>query len=274
MTEKIASLSGGLVLGMAFTLFLSISSTQTLTAPLHMGYPSMSDLISINDFQSYHTSSASSTDTTPAISVSTPSTGQDQGRIIRIATSTETSDPVLSADNTPPQESILPKTWTFTEAPKTGSPLQQMHLQHTFIAGASTGNNFCTIGQAARQTSNFTAIADNSSGDGQSSGGSGQPPVIDNKPQTTGSPAIAQGNPGTEEGEEEGGSGGPAMASFTPRPPTPDSLNDNGARHSVNPYSPHPEINDHETGEDSNNDDHHGQGGPSQLQNSHRPETD
>lgn len=273
MTEKVASLSGGLVLGMAFAVFLGIGSNRSITSQIHLEYPSMDDLISINDFQSYHTSSSSpTTDTTGSISVSSPSHDQDQGRIIRIATVTETTDPVFHSGYGTFQENILPKNWGLTDAPKAGNALQQAYLQHTVVADASQTSSLITSGQAARQAANFAAIADNGSGGGMTTGGSdGEPPVVDNKPQPSGTPAVAHGNPGAGEGQENPGE--PAMAGFSPRPQEPDAFSNNTMNCHVNPYDPRHDFTNHET-EDGSHDDPGAHPGPPQLQNGHRPETD
>jgi len=274
MTEKVVSLSSGLVLGMVLALFISISTTQIATSPLHMEYPSMSGLISLNDLQSYHTSSSSpARDTTPVIQASPPA-NQGQGRIIRIATVTETTDPVLSAAGNTSSEQIASKNWVNEEDPKATGSLQQMHLQHSYLAGGSQASNYAILGQVARQT-NFTAIACGASGPGdQVSGGGEQPSIIDDKPQTTGSPAIAQGNPDAEQGEEGEGQSDPAVASFTPRPPAPDTFSNNNTRELVNPSNPNGrDYHDLEEGNGQHNPDHHFGAGP-QMQQGHRPETD
>jgi len=273
MTEKVVSLSGGLVLGMAFALFLSVSTTQSMNAPLHVNveYPSVSRLIGLNDLQSYRSSSGTgqASDTTPAISVAPPAQEGDQGRIIRIATITETSDPVITAP--PSATAHIPKVMDGVQDDvDRGSTLQQMHLQHSYIASSTSAAN-ATVGQIARQSSNFTSIANNGRGSGfaGNSGGS-QPSVIDNKPQTSGSPSIAQNNPGEE---EEGEGEDPAVAGFSPRPPDPDTFND-GDRHHMDPYNPGWQHNFDET-EDGHGGGHHPDPqGMEGFQQGHRPETD
>ena len=275
MTEKVVSLSGGLVLGMAFALFLGISTTQTMTSPLHLEYPSVSSLIGLNDLQSYRSSSSSqASDTTPSFSVAPPTQEQDRGRIVRIATVTETAEPLLQPSTyTAGAVNVIPKNQGLTGVPENQNTLQQMHRQHSYIAAASGTNSYTAAGQIARQTGNFTSIADNGQGTGQASGNSGgQPPVIDGKPQTTGSPAIAQNDPGAGEGEGE--EQDPALAGFPPRPPDPDSMSENNTRETVDPYSPEWHHDFHETQEGSqggHNPDPHG---GSQFQQGHRPEVD
>lgn len=236
MTEKIVSLSGGLALGMAFALFLGVSTTQNMTSPLRMEYPSVSRLIGLNDLQSYRSSSSSqASDTTPAISVAPPAQEEDRGRIIRIATVTETADHIfLDAAPASSNGNYVPKTFgAAADAFDAGSTLQQMHRQHSYIA-ASTSSSYASVGQIARQTSNFASIADNGSGanQGGDTGGS-QPSVVDTKPRTSGTPAIAQNDPGNGEGEGEE----PAVAGLAPRPPDPDTFVDDARRH-VDPSNP------------------------------------
>jgi hypothetical protein len=268
MTEKVVSLSGGLVLGMAFALFLSVSTTQSLTTPLHMEYPSMSGLIGLNDLQSFRSSSSSqASDTTPAVAVAPPSQEPERDRIIRIATVTETTDPVFQAPVH--QENLIPKNTPADHASGNVSTLRQMHQQHSYIASASGSASYATVGQIARQGSNFTSIADNGQGTGETSGaGGGQPSVVDNKPQPTGSPAVAQNDPETGEGEEEGG--GPAVASFVPRPPSPDFISNDNMSERVDPHSPGWHNQFQETEEGHHPEPH----GPSEFQQGHRPEVD
>ena len=263
MTEKVVSLSGGLVLGMAFALFLSVSTTQTMNAPMHVEYPSVSNLIGLNDLQSYRSSgSGNANDTTPAISVAPPAQGEDRGRIVRIATVTETTDPVLTAPSS--QTVFIPKSFGTENADESrGSTLQQMHQQHTHVAQTATGNYSAV--QIARQSGNFTSIANSGRNTGNlSSAGGSQPSVVDSKPQTSGSPAVAHNDPG-QEGEEE-----PAVAGFSPRPSEPDQLNDNDRRH-VDPYNPQWQHDFDGTEEGGHHPDPHGIEG---SQQGHRPETD
>jgi hypothetical protein len=272
MTEKVVSLSGGLVLGMAFALFLSVSTTQTMNQALDFDYPSMSSLIGVNDLQSYRSSSpVHSTDTTPAVTVAPPSQQEDRGRIIRIATVTETTDPADAASTTSSSsEALIPKTTSIASQVDRGSTLQQMHRQHSYIA-ASSSSSYSSVGQIASQSGNFTAIADNGQGAGQAGGQGGTPPsVVDNKPQTSGSPAVAQNDPGS--GENEGEESGPAIAGFNPGPRDPDSFSNN-TRHHVDPYNPQWNHNFHETeeGNGGHGPDPHG---ADQFQQGHRPEVD
>ena len=284
MTEKVVSLSSGLVLGMAFALFLGIGATQISSSPLHMEYPALPDLLGLNDYQSFHTPSSASPaqDTTPSISVSPPP-AQGTGRIVRIATVSETTNPILaSASSTATEEEFTPKNWADSEDPKAGSTLQQMHLQHSYIAGAANTYDHISLGQIARQT-NFTCIAFTNSGNAnQASGGSDQPPSnVDSKPGITGTPAIAQGDPEITEGEEseEGGEGsesGPAVASYTPRPSLPDNDLASGRNHvQIDPYNPHGyhSYTAIDPRPDAHHNDPHGSEAEYQ-QNHHKPETD
>ncbi len=268
MTEKVVSLSGGLVLGMAFALFLSVSTTQTVTSPMHMEYPSVSGLIGLNDLQSYRSSSPGQvSDTTPAVSVAPPAQDEDRGRIVRIATVTETVDPVLTAHATVTTASDLPKNFSTAGANvDRASTLQQMHQQHSFIERNTTGN-YSMVTQIARQSNNFSAIADNGQGPGYSnSGGGDQPSVIDNKPHTSGSPSIAHNDPGGEGSEEDG----PSLTGHSPKPSGPDDVNDT-ERHHVEPYNPSETHNYHGVGGNSGN--HPSQNGPQGFQQGHGPRT-
>lgn len=274
MTEKVVSLSGGLVLGMAFALFLSVSTTQTMNQALDFDYPSMSSLIGVNDLQSYRSSSpVHSTDTTPSITVAPPSQQEDRGRIIRIATVTETTDPLDDASTTSAAataEVLIPKTTSIASQVDRSGTLQQMHRQHSYIA-ASSSSSYSSVGQIASQSGNFTAIADNGQGAGQAGGQGGTPPsVIDNKPQICGSPSIAQNDP--RGGDIEGEESGPAITGSNPGPRDPDSSS-NDTRHHVDPHNPHWNLNFHET-EDDNGGHHPDPHGADQFQQGHRPEVD
>jgi hypothetical protein len=241
MTEKVVSLSGGLVLGMAFALFVSFSTTQSFNSPLQMDYPAMSQLTWLNDFQSFHSASSPSRDTTTSITVAPPQGGSEEGgRIIRIATVSETTDHELVAFVHSGDRNIqLPKASGMFHDPGGASSLRQAHVNHSSPASGQTSSHFIA-GHTASHTANFTAIAGSSDAGGQAAGGSVQPPVIDGKPQTEGSPAIAQGNPGVsgDEGEEQPQ---PSMAAYEPRPtPSPNSLSNNQNRHPLTPYDPDP----------------------------------
>jgi hypothetical protein len=218
MTEKVVSLSGGLVLGMLFALFLGIGATQTMTLPVRFEYPAISRLSITQEISS---APAPARDTTPTISVAPPSVEQDRGRITRIATSTETSPFEVTAPVTATQEEILLKNWYVAETPKTGSNLQRANLQHSYIACNPTTSASIYLAQIAGSC-NFTAIAEIASGN---PGYTGQPSLIEGKPQTGDSPSIAHNSPG--EGDIEGSPSEPTITGDTPSPkPTPDNCSE------------------------------------------------
>ncbi len=266
MTEKVVSLSGGLVLGMVFALFLGIGATQSLAPSLHFEMPS---ILQMTIAQSTHNTSAPANDTTPSVNVAAPN-GEDRGRITRIATLTATTDPAITAPITTTQEEFTPKNWNASTSPKVGNALQRMNLQRSYIAATSQTDTYISLGQAARQ-SNFAAIAGNSSGrEGYGSGQ--QPSLVDGKPQTHGAPAIAQNDPGDEEGNPHG-DGDPAIAGRSVKPNlSPDSFSDTNAGLPDNPERPnHTHIPDLNGGDQSENNR-----GDSMMcqRNRRRPETD
>lgn len=196
MTEKVVSLSGGLVLGMVFALFLGIGATQNLSPSLHFEIPA---ILQMTIAQATHNTSAPANDTTPSINV-TPPNGEDRGRITRIATLAETTDPAFAAT----QEEISPKNWNVAATPKINNSLQRVNLQRSYIASTSQTGTYISLGLVASQT-NFTAIAGYSSGrEGYGTGH--QPSSVDGKPQSHGSPSTAQNVPDSGSGENEGGS--------------------------------------------------------------------
>lgn len=234
MTEKVVSLSGGLVLGMVFALFLGIGATQNLAPNMHFEMPA---ILQMTIAQATHNTSATAGNTTPNTSA-TPPSEEDRGRITRIATLTETADPAFTA----PQEVFTPKNWNVTAAPKIDNTLQRVNLQRSYMALAgntSQTSTYVSLGQAASRESNFTAIADNSSGrDGYGSGH--QPSLADDKPQSHGSPAIAQNNPDSgEEGEGDQHGEDPDVAAGSAKPgPRPDFSPDYNIRVSPDPERP------------------------------------
>lgn len=268
MTEKVVSLSGGLILGMAFALLLGITATQNGSAPINVDYPSMSSLIGNNDFQSYRTSSPApqASDTTPVINVSPPAPQENTGRIVRIATASETTHPVTASPVTTTDEIAL-KGYEPIETPKNTGNLRQMNLQNTYTARSSETSTYATTGFVASQGGNFTAIANGSSQGGQGGSAGSQPSLADNKPQIAGSPAIAQNNPQGGEQDEDEGNDEPAITGSNPRIPDPNSMGENGNRAHINPVRPEPRMNFHETEEG-----HHGGSGATENQPRHRPE--
>ena len=222
MTEKVVSLSGGLVLGMVFALFLGIGATQTITTPVHFNFPEISQLTIA---QGFHTSSSSARDTTPGSSTASPDEEADRGRITRIATLTTTTDPAIA---TAPEE-YTPKNWNAATTPKIETTLQMANLQHSRIAAGPQTSNIIIVGQVTGY-SNFTTIAENTTG-GYESGS--QPSIINGKPQTQGSPGIAHNKPGFEENWEHGEE--PEITSSSPSlNPGDDTFPDNNTRENSN----------------------------------------
>lgn len=217
MTEKVVSLSGGLILGMAFALLLSVSAIHTITSPMQIENSSIPRFIGFKGLQSLRAapSSTAPTGTAPAPTNAPPPATENQGRIVRIATVSETSEPVSAAPSSSGASVNIPK----NHYPASSSTLQQMHRQHTSIAETASGSSFLATGHAARQPgNNFTAIAEG----GQSADqGSSHPPVAaGGKPQTAGSPAVAANDPEINEGDKDQ----PAVAGL---PPEPNSIDDN-----------------------------------------------
>jgi len=272
MTEKVVSLSGGLVLGMGFALVLGIGSTQTMTLPLRFEYPAMSNLTITQDING---SSAPAADTTPGISVAPPSVEQDRGRITRIATSTETVAAEITAPFTTTENEFLLKSWAVAETPKNTNTLQRANLQHSYMACNPTTSESIALAQIARGN-NFDAIAEIAAGN---PGNTGQPSYIEGKQQTPGSPSIAHNNPGG--GDMEGGPDGsqPAITGEIPSPrPTPDDSSDETDPHItprtpswqnslIDGNNPRPGLGSRPQGFNDND-------GPSLYQPRHRPETD
>lgn len=270
MTEKVVSLSGGLVLGMVFALFLSVGTTGSISSSVDLDYPSISGLIGMNDMQSYRSSSGAgnpSENTTP-VAAAPPAQEENRGRVIRIATVTETADPAGAAAAS--NASALAKNDGTEMAYGEYSSLRQIHLQHSSQGSGGSGNaSYAATGMIAAGSGNFARIADESSGQGDMDSQGGQPSVVDNKPQTTGSPAVAQNDPGGQEGSEEG-EGGPAITSQTdPRPGSPSidpGLSGGGSEFA----DQHPQP----WGPETNNGGRPQQPDPYFMQDRHKPELD
>ena len=254
MTEKVVSLSGGLVLGMVFALLLGIGATQNLAPSLHFEMPA---ILRMTIAQVTHPNSTTANDTTPNVDA-TPPSEEDRGRITRIASLAETTDPVFETTASTSQPE--PKTWNIASTSKIDNSLQMANLQRTYLIENSDGTTYSSVVQAASQ-SNFAAIAGNSSG--RQGYGSGQSPsFIDGKPQSQGSPAMAQNDPDPE-GE------GPSLTGkvTTPPGPSPDSMS-NSQREPIDMQAhDHRIYPDYEPGNP---------GDPrlSAGRNRHRPETD
>jgi len=228
MTEKVVSLSGGLVLGMVVTLFLGIGATQRISPSAHFEIPSV---LRMTIAQNTQGTSVPASDTTPSVNVATPS-NEDGGRITRIATLTETADPAFTPATTSTVQSE-PKNWVYNSTPKVGSELRMANLQHTCIASnGSTANTYCTLGMTAAREGNFAAIAGNSGNPANYNGGQ-TPSFIDNKPQSQGSPAIAQNDPDDDPEGDPSMSGGSAKAD-----PDPDFISNDNTMRQVDPVRP------------------------------------
>ena len=257
MKEKVVSLSGGLVLGMVCALFLGIGATQKMTQPLHFEIPS---IMQMTIAQASHSTPTPTNNTTPAVNVAAP-VNEDRGRITRIATLTDTTDPAFSSA-TVTTSLAEPKNWENASTPKIENSLQEAYLQHSNTLSNPQTYASITIAHTAGQ-GNFTAIATNTTGRNGFNGGQ-NPSFVEGKPLTHGSPATAQGNAGDNEGEQ------PALTEEIPASfPDPDSFENDHQRLHVNPVRPEHTFT-------SVIDDHHnGQGYPDSFQNRrHTPETD
>lgn len=192
MTEKVVSLSGGLVLGMVVALFLGIGATQSISPSSHFEMPS---IFQMTIAQNTHNTPAPASNTTPTVTVATP-TNTDRGRITRIATLTETTDPVFETTTSTSQ--AAPKDWAVASTPKVSNPLQRANLQHTYIASNSQTSSatYASLELAAARQGSFTALIDNPHGRYFYNS---EPPVVQGKPHTQGSPSVAHSNPGTGE---------------------------------------------------------------------------
>lgn len=190
MTEKVISLSGGLALGMVFTLFLGIGVTQSIAPSSDFKIPS---ILQMTIAQHAHSPSTHASDTTTSVNVITPN-NPDRGRITRIATLGITTDPVF--ETTASTNYGDPKDLAIASTPKIESSLLRNNLQRSYIASNTSSSTSAILGQTVTRESNFTAIATGSAGSNGYNGGH-TPSFVDGKPQTQGgSPAVAQ-NPGS-----------------------------------------------------------------------------
>ena len=228
MTEKVVSLSGGLVLGMVFALFLGIGATQRISPSAHFEIPSV-----LRMTIAQNTQGTSASDTTPSVDVDTPS-NEDRGRITRIATLTETTDPAFTPATTSSVQAE-PKNWVNNSTPKVDNGLRMANLQHASIASNTGSASSCAVLDltTARQ-GNFTTIACSSSGQGGYGSGS-TPYFVGNKPQSHGSPAIAQNNPDNDPQGNPSFSGGSAKPGIEN---DPDFLPNDQMQRGIDPVSP------------------------------------
>jgi hypothetical protein len=216
MTEKVVSLSGGLILGMVFALFLGVGATQHISSPVHFEVPSV---MQMTIAQTTHNNSAPAPDTTLAVNVATP-VNEDSGRITRIATVTETTDPVIA--QTTATTTAEPKNCECEASPKIGSELRRANLQHTCIAlNTPQANTFSGLSVTTAREGNFVTIAGISENPVSCTGGH-TPSFIDSKPRSHGSPTVAQNDPDKESETDPSVAGG---ESARPSPaPSPDLI--------------------------------------------------
>lgn len=244
MTEKVVSLSGGLVLGMVFALFLGIGVTQSLAPSAHFEIPS---ILQMTIAQATHSTSTPANDTKPTVNVATPGS-ENRGRITRIATLGATTDPVLETTTT----QTNPKNWEIASTPKIDNSLQAANLQHSYIASnPQATSSFASLGQVVSRQGNFSAIVANTTG--RSASGS-QPSGVEGKPQTQGcSPSVAHNNPDMGDG--------PAITpSITggepskPEPGDPDDISDDSTNKTCDPERPDHRFASTHLGNQSEND--------------------
>jgi hypothetical protein len=180
MTEKVVSLSGGLVLGMVFALFLGIGATQHISSTSRFEVPSV---MQMTIAQTARSTPSPASDSTPAVRVAAPG-NEDRGRITRIATLAETTDPALVTTIAPAAPSE-PKNWTSNSEEKIDTGHRRANLQRSYVAASNGTAASCyavQVSETARQGS-FSMIADNTNGRGGYGGGQ-TPSSIRDKPRT------------------------------------------------------------------------------------------
>ncbi len=264
MTEKVVSLSGGLLLGMVFALFLGIGATQSIPASSHFEMPSF---MPMTITQNSHAPSTPTNDTTPTVHVATPS-NPDRGRITRIATLEATTDPVFEPVTTTEIAFAEPKNFDGVSTPKIDNSLQRTNLQRSYIESNPQDNTFVAIGTIVARQNNTTSIIENTSGNSPSPY---NPAGISGKPQTHGSPSVAHNDPGEGEGSE-----GPDFAGASkPGPGNPDpNLSDGNTRDYTESGSPSDNYFHNNSGGGTENDPGSSDTPRPNIQNHHRPETD
>ncbi len=186
MTDKVVSLSSGLVLGMVCALFLGIGSTQNIMPSSNFELPFNFEMtIAQHPHSTEQHVPEQEASTTPSVTPAVDSAEPSSGRITRIATLTITEDPVLDSQE---YASKINQT-----TPVPDNSLYIANQQRSLIAHSTTteSTNSGIIIVTAKQ-SNFTSIADNSSGRSSSFATT---PEFESKPHTAGSPAIAHNNP-------------------------------------------------------------------------------
>lgn len=259
MTEKVVSLSGGLVLGMVFALFLGIGATQSLAPSAHFEIPS---ILQMTIAQATHSTSTPANDTKPTVNVATPGS-ENRGRITRIATLGATTDPVFetTATTTPAD----PKNWEIASTPKIENSLQAANLQHSYIASnPQATSSFAALGQVVSRQGNFSAIIANTTG--RSASGS-QPSGVEGKPQTQGSPSVAHNNPDMDDGPAIT----PSITGGEPskhEPGDPDDSSNNNTNKTCDPERPdYRSASTHHGGQSEND-----PGNPEIFQRGNRPQ--
>jgi len=186
MTNKVVSLSSGLVLGMVCAFFLGIGSTQNVMPSSSFELPFNFEMtIAQHPHSTEQHVPEQEAVTTPSVTPSIDSAEPSSGRITRIATLTVTENPISNHEE---QSTKIHQTTTVPD-----NPLYRANQQRSFIATNSTTEsmNSSIILVTAKQ-SNFTSIADNSTG--RNTGTTTSPEITD-KPQTAGSPALAHNDP-------------------------------------------------------------------------------
>ena len=261
MTEKVVSLSGGLVLGMVCALFIGIGATQSIPASSHFEMPSF---MPMTITQNTHAPSTPANDTTPSVNVATPS-NPDRGRITRIATLEETTDPVFEPATTTAIANAEPKIYDVVSSPKIDSSLHRTNLERSFIASGSQDNTYIALGTVAARQNNYASIFENTTGRTTSSN---NPPGFSGKPQTQGSQPVAHNDPGSGEGSEDDTA---SVAGAKPKPDDSDP-SDNNSRDYIESGRPESNISGNNGGGTEHGPDNH-----SSSPNNHRnprPETD
>ncbi len=224
MAEKVVSLSGGLLLGTALALILGFGATQSILPNSSFEIPSV---LKMTIAQNPQSPSASTSDTATVGTVATPASS-DQGRITRIATLVITADPILQSNSTSTTASTEPKDWKLEDSPKIDNSLYRTNLQRSYLATNPQSESYSDLDMVVARQVNFTAICE-SAGEEYIAGS--LPAEFSDKPQTHGSPPVAQNNPGASEGP---GANDPALTSENPKPEPGYITNGNNSDNSDN----------------------------------------
>ncbi len=186
MADKVISLSSGLILGMVCALFLGIGSTQNIMPSSNFELPFNFEMtIAQYPHSTEQHVPEQEANTTPSVTPTVDSAEPNSGRITRIATLTITEDPVLDSQEQTPKINLT--------APVPDNSLYMVNQQRSLIAhNTTTESTYSGIILITAKQSNFSSIADNSSG---RSSGLATTPGIEGKPHTAGSPALAHNDP-------------------------------------------------------------------------------